>query len=101
MLTGAKYLIMFIDVGTGYIRVYTLKSKGLVPDAIKRFLSDTRKHFDTKMFFADNAKEHTSAAVHAICDAAKIEHRYSCEYEPWQNAHAGTCSTRSSRSPTP
>ena len=88
VLTGAKYMIMFIDVGSGFLRVYTLKRKAQVPDAIKRFLSDTRKHFDTKMFFADNAKEHTSAAVRDICDENKIEHRYACEYEPWQNAHA-------------
>lgn len=87
VLTGAKYLIAFIDVSSGVIKVYPLKRKADVPDAILRFLRDTRKYFETRMLFADNAKEHTSKAVDAVCNEHRIEHRYSCEYEPWQNAH--------------
>ena len=86
-LTGAKYMICFIDVSSGIIRIYTMTKKSEVPTMIERFLRDTRKYFDTKMLFADNAKEHQSKAVDAICNQHEIEHRYSCEYEPWQNAH--------------
>ena len=87
IVSGAKYMICLIDVSSGLIRIYTMTNKGEVPTMLERFLRDTRKYFDTKMLFADNAKEHKSKAVDEICNKHKIEHRFSCEYEPWQNAH--------------
>ena len=82
IVSGAKYMICLIDVSSGTIRIYPMTDKGQVPTMLERFLRDTRKYFDTKMLFADNAKEHKSKAVDEICNKHKIEHRFSCEYEP-------------------
>ena len=87
---GAKYLCVFIDAATGYVKVYHLKVKSQATECFKSFRrwieNQTGKLI--KNLRTDNGGEFDNQEMRKYCNARGIEFRTTIPYTSAQNALA-------------
>ena len=89
-LGGSRYLISFVDEGTGYAQVAFLKSKDEALDAFKRIETEARNFHRMKLkhLHSDNAGEYISSQFQEHCTQEGIRRTTSTPYVPQENAVA-------------
>lgn len=88
--SGARYLAVFIDACTGYVKVFHLKTKSEATDSFKSFRrwveNQTGKLI--KNLRTDNGGEFDNQEMRKYCDSRGIEFRTTIPYTSAQNALA-------------
>ena len=86
----AKYFLTFLDDHTRKIFVYFLKTKDMVLQSFKHFITYMENQCETKIktLRTDNGKEYMNEKLKNVIDAAGIHHETSIAYNPQQNGRA-------------
>lgn len=95
-LTGARYMVSFVDAHTRFLRVYFVKSKGEALQALQTYEREMAvllrgqriKQLVVEGLRTDNGREYDNKAFVEYCTERMITHSFTGPYTPEQNGVA-------------
>jgi hypothetical protein len=89
-VSGNRYVVTFIHMGSRLVQVYPMKTKDEVPRKFKEYCEyvKTNTKLVIKTLRSDNGGEYKSKAMTQLCKTMKVKQEFTIPYNPEQNGMA-------------